>query len=56
MKTLTLERYLNEPETDLRLHAAARRERAALMGRLAGSLLGRLAPRPEPAHWLAQLG
>jgi hypothetical protein len=56
MNPITLERYLNEPELDLRLHAAARRARAALMGRLFNSLLERLTPHARPGAWLARLG
>lgn len=56
MKPITLERYLNEPDFGLRLHAEARRERAALMRRLLKALAERLAPRPGPVHWIARLG
>jgi len=56
METLTLERYLNEPDLDGRLHAAARRERARLMHRLLKQLVEQLTPRAQPARWLARLG
>jgi len=56
MKTITLERYLNEPGLDLRLQAEAQRARAAMMGRLLKSLLERLTPHARPVHWLARLG
>jgi hypothetical protein len=56
MNPITLERYLNEPELDLRLAAAARRARAESMARLLKSLVELLAPRPGPACWLARLG
>jgi hypothetical protein len=56
MKPITLERYLNEPDLDLRLHAQAHRARAALMGRLLAALVERLTPRAQPGDWLARLG
>ena len=56
MKPITQQRYLNEPDLDLRLHAEARRERAALMRRLLKALVERLTPRPGPVHWIARLG
>jgi hypothetical protein len=56
MTPITLERYLNEPDLDLRLAAEARRARAELMGRLLKSLAVRLVPRPRPVHWIARLG
>jgi hypothetical protein len=56
MNPITLDRYMNEPDLDLRLHAEARRARAALMGRLFNSLVERLTPRPRPIHWLTRLG
>ena len=56
MQPMTLERYLNDPGLDLRLHAQARRARTALMGRLLQSLVERLMPRPRPMHWIARLG
>ncbi len=56
MQPITLERYLNEPDLDSRLHAAAHRARAELMGRLLKSLVERLTPRPQPVRWLARLG
>ena len=56
MEPITLERYLNEPDLDVRLHAEARRARTVLMGRLLISLLERLTPRPGRIHWIARLG
>jgi hypothetical protein len=56
MQPMTLERYLNDPGLDLRLHAQARRARAALMGRLVAALVERLTPRAQPGDWLARLG
>ena len=56
MNPITLERYLNEPDLDLRLYAEARRARAAAMGRLLKSLLAKLTPRSRPLHWLARIG
>jgi hypothetical protein len=56
MKPITLEGYLSDPGLDLRLHAQARRERAALMRRMAMALMERLTPRPGPVHWIARLG
>ena len=56
MNPITLERYLNEPGLELRLHAEARRARAAEMGRLLGSLVEQLKPRSRPNHWLARIG
>jgi hypothetical protein len=56
MEPITLERYLNEPGLGLRLHAEARRERAAAMHRLLKALLERLKPRVMAVHWIARLG
>jgi hypothetical protein len=56
MTPITLERYLNEPDLDARLHAEARRERAAAMHRLIKALAAWLTPRPRPVRWLARLG
>ena len=56
MTRITLERYRNDPGLDLRLHAEARRERAAAMGRLLKTLMERLTLRPRPAQWIARLG
>lgn len=56
MRPITMERYLNEPELATRLHAEARRERAAYLYRLAKALIGRLAPRRRTIHWIARLG
>ena len=56
MQPITLERYLNEPGLDLRLHAEAHRARAEMMGRLLKSLVEQLRPRSRPAHWLARIG
>jgi len=56
MQPITLERYLNEPGLDLRLHAEAHRARAAMMGCLLKSLVEQLRPRSRPAHWLACIG
>jgi len=56
MKPITLERYLNEPELDLRLFAEARRVRAEWLARQLKALVARLTPRPRPVHWIARLG
>jgi hypothetical protein len=56
MKPITIERYLNEPDLAARLHAEARRERAAYLHRLAKALLERLTPRRRTFHWIARLG
>jgi len=56
MTPITLERYLNEPGLHSRLHAEARRERAATLRRLLKALVDRLTPRPSPVRWLARLG
>lgn len=56
MEPITLERYLNEPDLVLRLHAEARRERAAAMHGLLKALLERLKAPVMPVHWIARLG
>jgi hypothetical protein len=56
MNPITLERYLNEPGLDLRLHAEAHRARAEMVGRLLKALVERLWPRSRPVHWIARLG
>jgi len=56
MEPITLERYLNEPGLDLRLHAEARRARSMEMRRLLNALVERLTPRSRPIHWIARLG
>lgn len=56
MEPITLERYLNEPGFDGRLHAAARRARSREAHRLLKALVERLTPRAQPGRWLARLG
>jgi len=56
MEPITLERYLNDPELGLRLHAQARRARALTLHRLLKTLVERLTPRPRPIQWIARLG
>ena len=56
MRPITMEQYLNEPDLAARLHAEARRERAAYLYRLAKALIERLTPRRRTIHWIARLG
>jgi len=56
MQPITLERYLNEPGLDLRLHAEARRARSLEMHRLLKALVEWLTPRPRPIQWIVRLG
>jgi len=56
MEPITLERFLNEPDLERCLHAAARRARSRTMHRLVKRLVGRLVPESLPGGWLARLG
>ena len=66
MNRITLEQYLNDPETEHRVYAQARHDRALAIGALLGSLMGSLllgagallkALKPaRPARWVERLG
>ena len=56
MEPITLERYLNDPDLDRRLYAAAQRARNLEVRRLLKELVERLTPRTLPGGWLARLG